>query len=257
MLYLINNEITFRTDDGVLAGLSSPENSVVLSITANRVFSYLLEQRGNIVSREDILVNVWDKHGFQASNNSLSQYISLIRRGLHDLGCIQEVIQTIPRAGFLVPGDYISIIEHDSYSGVNSLNGKESVPVKKTPISAKICFFVMALLLSSLAIAFYPLQNGASDTISSVKTWKLGMIDQCPVFTFYKNSPEMMPVKLEEARLLTKSYLQCIKGATFYFQPDDLYTYGEKGRVFLSRCTWSNKEQTKFAGCKDIYIHEN
>ncbi len=96
MLYLINNEITFRTDDGVLASLSSPENSIVLSITANRIFSFLLEQRGKIVSREDILVNVWDKNGLQASNNSLSQYISLIRRGLHDLGCIQDVIQTIP-----------------------------------------------------------------------------------------------------------------------------------------------------------------
>lgn len=35
MLYQIYNEVTFRTDDGVLASLSSPENSVVLSITAN------------------------------------------------------------------------------------------------------------------------------------------------------------------------------------------------------------------------------
>ncbi len=257
MLYLINNEITFRTDDGVLASLSSPENSIVLSITANRIFSFLLEQRGKIVSREDILVNVWDKNGLQASNNSLSQYISLIRRGLHDLGCIQDVIQTIPRAGFLVPDDFISISEIDNYSEIKSLNDNVTIPTKKISISAKTSIFVIALLLSSMAIAFYPLQSGDSGTISAVNTWKLGEIEQCPVYTFYKNSPEMMSVKLEKARKLTNNYLQCIKGATYFFQPDDLYTYGEKGRVFLSRCTWSNKEKTKFAGCKDVYIHEN
>lgn len=58
MLYQIYNEVTFRTDDGVLASLSSPENSVVLSITANRIFSFLLEQRGKVVSREDLLGKV-------------------------------------------------------------------------------------------------------------------------------------------------------------------------------------------------------
>lgn len=257
MLYQIYNEVTFRTDDGVLASLSSPENSVVLSITANRIFSFLLEQRGKVVSREDLLVNVWDKNGFQASNNSLSQYISFIRRGLHDLGCNQEVIQTIPRVGFLVPDDSISIRETDNYREINSLNVQSTVQIKKTQVSAKIWILVMTLLLSSLVIAFYPLQNGASDMISAIKTWKLGKIDQCPVYTFYNNSPEMMSVKLEKARLLTNTYLPCIQGATYFFQPDDLYTYGEKGRVFLSRCTWNNKEQTKFAGCKDIYIHEN
>ena len=120
----------------------------------------------------------------------------------------------------------------------------------------KTKILLIFLLFSSLAVVFYPLKNGASETISVVKTWKLGEIAQCPVYTFYKNSHEMMSVKLEKARVLTNTYLPCIKGATYYFQPDDLYTYGEKGRVFLSRCTWSNKEKTKFAGCKDIYIHE-
>ena len=159
--------------------------------------------------------------------------------------------------GFLVPDDSISIRETDNYREINSLNVQSTVQIKKTQVSAKIWIFVMILLLSSLVIAFYPSQNGASDMISAIKTWKLGKIDQCPVYTFYNNSPEMMSVKLEKARLLTNTYLPCIQGATYFFQPDDLYTYGEKGRVFLSRCTWNNKEQTKFAGCKDIYIHEN
>lgn len=257
MIYLINNEITFRTDDGILASHSSPENTVALSVTANRIFTFLLEQRGKIVSRDEVLVNVWDKNGLQASNNSLSQYISLIRRGLHDLGCIEEIIQTIPRAGFLVPEDYISIKATEKNDELRELNDTSRIKVKKTQFMAKNETFVICLLLISLAIAFYPIKNGTSDTISAVNLWKLGEIDHCPVYTFYSNSTEMMSVKLEKARVLTNTYLPCIKGASYYFQPDDLYAYGEKGRVFLSRCTWSNKEQTKFAGCKDIYIHEN
>ena len=76
MKYLINNEVTFRTDDGVLASLSPSDNSLTLSITANRILTYLLEQEGKVVSREEMFTNVWDKNGLQASNNSLSQYIS-------------------------------------------------------------------------------------------------------------------------------------------------------------------------------------
>ena len=100
MKYLINNEVTFRTDDGVLASLSPSDNSLTLSITANRIFTYLLEQEGKVVSREEMFTNVWDKNGLQASNNSLSQYISLIRKGLQELGCEHEIIQTVPRVAF-------------------------------------------------------------------------------------------------------------------------------------------------------------
>lgn len=258
MFYLINNEITFRTDDGVIASLSLPEHSVVLSVTAKRIFTYLLEQRGKVVSRDELFVNVWDKNGFQASNNSLSQYISLIRRVLLDFGCLQEVIQTIPRVGFLIPENLISVSEPDKSEPDRPL--ELEMATLPDNLSARVKYLVTGMLLVSLAIVLFPsgiLKGSPTSTLNTAKTWKLGDIGMCPVYTFTSNSPEMTAVKLEQARNLTNMYLGCIEGATYYFQPDDAYVYRESGRAFLSRCTWINGKNSTFAGCKDIYINEN
>lgn len=132
MKYLINNEVTFRTDDGVLASLSPSDNSLTLSITANRIFTYLLEQEGKVVSREEMFTNVWDKNGLQASNNSLSQYISLIRKGLQELGCEHEIIQTVPRVGFFIAEGLVTTIEETAFGfrGVPHSRKSHTFPVK-------------------------------------------------------------------------------------------------------------------------------
>jgi DNA-binding winged-HTH domains len=257
MTYLINKEITFRSDDGVMTSIASPENTVTLSITASRIFTYLLEENGKIVSRDNIFINVWDNNGLQASNNSLSQYISLIRRSLHDLGCVQEVIQTIPRVGFLIPEGLVSVCEKKASQ---SLQHKRPAPLPEvTGLTKATKLIVAGALAISLALMIFPISNlkGHAPSLTTATTWKLGNIDKCPIYTFNKHSSEMSSVVLEQAQKLANAYLACVEGATYYFQPDDLYVFNGSGRAFLSRCTWRSKDQTTFAGCKDVYIHEH
>ncbi|EPM7554291.1 winged helix-turn-helix domain-containing protein [Citrobacter freundii] len=255
MKYLINNEVTFRTDDGVLASLSPSDNSLTLSITANRILTYLLEQEGKVVSREEMFTNVWDKNGLQASNNSLSQYISLIRKGLQELGCEHEIIQTVPRVGFFIAEGLVATIEEPPSVTVTS-----HAPSKAAPSLSKLV--KMTLLAAggiSLLMLLYPVNslfNSSKNNLPDVQLFKLGNIDLCPVYTVFESSPEIATAKLEKAQKMADLHLKCLAGALFIFQPDDLYVYGEKGRVFLSRCTFNNAEKTKFAGCKDLYIHE-
>ncbi|EKW1655253.1 winged helix-turn-helix domain-containing protein [Citrobacter freundii] len=255
MKYLINNEVTFRTDDGVLANLSSSDNSLTLSITANRIFTYLLEQEGKVVSREEMFTNVWDKNGLQASNNSLSQYISLIRKGLQELGCEHEIIQTVPRVGFFIAEGLVATIEEPPSVTVTSL-----APYKAAPsLSKRVKMTLLAAGSISLLMLLYPVNslfNSSKNNLPDVQLFKLGNIDLCPVYTVFESSPEIATAKLEKAQKMADLHLKCLAGALFIFQPDDLYVYGEKGRVFLSRCTFNNAEKTKFAGCKDLYIHE-
>lgn len=255
MKYLINNEVTFRTDDGVLANLSSSDNSLTLSITANRIFTYLLEQEGKVVSREEMFTNVWDKNGLQASNNSLSQYISLIRKGLQELGCEHEIIQTVPRVGFFIAEGLVATIEEPPSVTVTSLAPSKAAP----SLSKRVKMTLLAAGVISLLMLLYPVNslfNSSKNNLPDVQLFKLGNIDLCPVYTVFESSPEIATAKLEKAQKMADLHLKCLAGALFIFQPDDLYVYGEKGRVFLSRCTFNNAEKTKFAGCKDLYIHE-
>ena len=255
MKYLINNEVTFRTDDGVLANLSSSDNSLTLSITANRIFTYLLEQDGQVVSREEMFTNVWDKNGLQASNNSLSQYISLIRKGLQELGCEHEIIQTVPRVGFFIAEGLVATIEEPPSVTVTSLAPSKAAP----SLSKRVKMTLLAAGGISLLMLLYPVNslfNSSKNNLPDVQLFKLGNIDLCPVYTVFESSPEIATAKLEKAQKMADLHLKCLAGALFIFQPDDLYVYGEKGRVFLSRCTFKNAEKTKFAGCKDLYIHE-
>ena len=255
MKYLINNEVTFRTDDGVLANLSSSDNSLTLSITANRIFTYLLEQEGKVVSREEMFTNVWDKNGLQASNNSLSQYISLIRKGLQELGCEHEIIQTVPRVGFFIAEGLVATIEEPPSVTVTSLAPSKAAP----SLSKRVKMTLLAAGGISLLMLLYPVNslfNSSKNNLPDVQLFKLGNIDLCPVYTVFESPPEIATAKLEKAQKMADLHLKCLAGALFIFQPDDLYVYGEKGRVFLSRCTFNNAEKTKFAGCKDLYIHE-
>lgn len=255
MKYLINNEVTFRTDDGVLANLSSSDNSLTLSITANRIFTYLLEQEGKVVSREEMFTNVWDKNGLQASNNSLSQYISLIRKGLQELGCEHEIIQTVPRVGFFIAEGLVATIEEPPSVTVTSLAPSKAAP----SLFKRVKMTLLAAGGISLLMLLYPVNslfNSSKNNLPDVQLFKLGNIDLCPVYTVFESSPEIATAKLEKAQKMADLHLKCLAGALFIFQPDDLYVYGEKGRVFLSRCTFNNAEKTKFAGCKDLYIHE-
>ncbi|CAM6963433.1 OmpR/PhoB-type domain-containing protein [Citrobacter freundii] len=255
MKYLINNEVTFRTDDGVLANLSSSDNSLTLSITANRIFTYLLEQEGKVVSREEMFTNVWDKNGLLASNNSLSQYISLIRKGLQELGCEHEIIQTVPRVGFFIAEGLVATIEEPPSVTVTSLAPSKAAP----SLSKRVKMTLLAAGGISLLMLLYPVNslfNSSKNNLPDVQLFKLGNIDLCPVYTVFESSPEIATAKLEKAQKMADLHLKCLAGALFIFQPDDLYVYGEKGRVFLSRCTFNNAEKTKFAGCKDLYIHE-
>ncbi|MEG2432533.1 MAG: winged helix-turn-helix domain-containing protein, partial [Acinetobacter sp.] len=198
MKYLINNEVTFRTDDGVLANLSSSDNSLTLSITANRIFTYLLEQEGKVVSREEMFTNVWDKNGLQASNNSLSQYISLIRKGLQELGCEHEIIQTVPRVGFFIAEGLVATIEEPPSVTVTSLAPSKAAP----SLSKRVKMTLLAAGGISLLMLLYPVNslfNSSKNNLPDVQLFKLGNIDLCPVYTVFESSPEIATAKLEKA----------------------------------------------------------
>lgn len=65
----------------------------------------LVIQHGNVVEREAFLREVWDERGLQGSNNSLNQYISILRKLLASLVPDATFIVTVPKMGFMLSAD--------------------------------------------------------------------------------------------------------------------------------------------------------
>ncbi|WP_052439858.1 winged helix-turn-helix domain-containing protein [Hafnia alvei] len=116
MIYRISHSIIYTPDDGSIKLISDDPSyfstgEITLAPTANRLLSLLIAHHGSILQRDELLEQVWDAHGLKASNNSLNQYVSMLRRNFADLGIEEVVIVTIPTVGFMFSKDIDVSIE--------------------------------------------------------------------------------------------------------------------------------------------------
>ncbi|MBW2956194.1 winged helix-turn-helix domain-containing protein [Hafnia paralvei] len=284
MKYKINNTIEFDDKTGILSNTESG-SIITLSTTAIRIFAYMLKNPNNIISREDFFENVWDIYGQEASNNSLNQYLSLIRKAFRNIDISYEIIHTEPRKCFYLKAD-VEYIEDDFSSsphgeqiGIAEQKNKlekniiieeaqqsdESLSKKMLPVefgtivnnsqvkqniirkrNKTIFLIFLALAFSGTGFFISQFWPSSSKDIPTVTLYKLGVIDSCPVFTLYESSNEMADHKINIAReLITEHSLPCLINTIYIFQPDDFLVYTKKGRVLLSRCTTVNHEKKR------------
>lgn len=272
MIYNIDNEITYREDDGALWRKTEHETELRLSITPARILSYLLEHKDRVIDRHELLENIWSKHGYQASQNSLSQNISVLRKAFSKIGYDGEIIQTITKVGFRINMNITVETEKFFSSDIQPSEINTSEILSESTISAmqtkplrrhKLLWLYYVLLFISVIASIvltYKLSNVIvqenSHRLPTSNLYPIGYIEQCPVYTIFQNSTKLRDAKLTQAKELAEEHLSCIENALFIFQSDDNYTYSHKGRVFLSRCTTSRESKAMMVGCKDVYIYE-
>ncbi len=81
------------------------KNDKVIELTKNeyKVLRYLLENRGKIISREEIMACLWESESF-IDDNTLSVNITRLRNKLEELG-IKEIIETRRGQGYMLKGE--------------------------------------------------------------------------------------------------------------------------------------------------------
>lgn len=72
------------------------------SATEYRLLHYLMENRGQILLKEQILEHVWDHAGSFVDENTLQVAIRRLRRKLHDDGAEARYIKTVRGMGYLL-----------------------------------------------------------------------------------------------------------------------------------------------------------
>lgn len=87
------------------------EERVELGFSGSKVLERLLQTPGEVVSREELLQYAW--HDRVVSQGSLNQQIYTLRQLLHDERQ-REIIQTLPRRGYMFNPGYLLQITHET-----------------------------------------------------------------------------------------------------------------------------------------------
>lgn len=111
----------------------------------------LLESNGGVVDRNSIIERVLDGFSFDLSNNTLNQYISLLRKIFKNIGVEENVILTIPKVGFYI-SENITISKQSSDDShlqenvVAKVERKKSIPLFSILISLMVVIVVLKCL---------------------------------------------------------------------------------------------------------------
>ena len=92
---LFYDDIVVNTKKGILE-----KNGKVLELTKNEmiIFTYLLNNRGRIVNRDDLMTDLWNNNEF-INDNALTVNISRLRNKLQDFG-LENKIETRKGQGY-------------------------------------------------------------------------------------------------------------------------------------------------------------
>lgn len=272
MIFRIQESIFFRNDDGRV--WTDDDNQVILTATTGRLLIYLLQHKGQVVSKDELLEKVWDAYGLSTSSNSLYKYISDLRAVFRNLGCTDEIIVTVPKLGFMIansvlveqvedseqPGtsDIMPVIEPDSdpivlapviARGNESNSSEASITAQPTSSGGKITLLsIVLIILVAGIVAFYTIGDRGRQEET---TWPLGNIDNCPVRSFNPHESEKSLAVLRNV-IATKGIL-CSGHSTYFIQVSAPVLADKKGRIFISRCNYVDDKRTKFSSCENYY----
>jgi len=81
--------------------LSSDDNSIYLRCKLDQVLRYLNCNKHRLVSREELIHNVWSGNGY-TGNKAVTHTICKLRQSFNQLGEDKASIKTLPKKGYVL-----------------------------------------------------------------------------------------------------------------------------------------------------------
>lgn len=250
MIFRIDDRVLYRVDDNTLTSTSDPEQKIALTLTSSRLLLLLLSHQGEVMPRETIYRHVWEDYGLEASGNTLTQYVSVLRRALHTLGVGSEAIITVPRIGFMVSAELdvtclpdepgILLSEAHEMTGVSDATPEGPAHRQSNRYwysGVLICLMVLAILI----LLYLNVLQMKVDTYTTSFV-PVGTFRDCRVYTLpmYEHDRTRPSMQVTEA-IIRASGLLCAPGGDLYVHIDGNVAHKEKGKIWVSACT-SNPE---------------
>lgn len=99
-VYKISDNIIFNSLSFTLENTSENERMITITHSSSRCLTALLDAKGEIISRKDLLQFGWGYAGLVVTSNSLSQAISLLRKAFKEIGLDMVTIATVSKIGY-------------------------------------------------------------------------------------------------------------------------------------------------------------
>ncbi|MGK3212754.1 winged helix-turn-helix domain-containing protein [Enterobacter kobei] len=242
-IYLLNSRVRYRSEDGVLTKFTA-NNEVVdevsLTVTANRILLLLIESRGQTLARETLLNKVWEENGLTHSNNTLIQYVSLLRKILTQYLEEEDIIRTVPKVGYIFDDRVqVDIISDPVEADISAEKEDASTPPFRSRARTVLPYIVASVIIFTLVFLVFRLLNKKQDQTGIVYTLnKTVPYKGCDQFVLARNTPREMQGYTPDAMKTAydKLGITCRKGEVVvsYFQ-GGIRSQGT-GTVFLATC---------------------
>ncbi|EBP0972792.1 winged helix-turn-helix domain-containing protein [Salmonella enterica] len=255
MLFEIEGRVYFRIDDGAIWEHNDKEGKLILSPIVARLLHLFIKERGRVISREEIMHYVWEKHGLEPSNNSLNQYVSQLRKLIDRFQLPDDSIRTVPREGFVLSSALnIKIDDESELATLTSLNAESPHPIqnlKRTTVTwLTISLFI---LLISTPFAVINLIDRVHKQRMSVSPEKIGEIRECAVYSVLMGRNSKMKETLSLAQIyMEQNDISCNDRSIVYLFSTGGVLKSQSGRVFLSHC---HKVDNEVVSCVDYIYH--
>lgn len=197
-VFLINETVLFEPDARRVGSLADyPSHAVILHGPVSECLLQLLEQNEQLLTQRYLFAAVWEKQGAVVTTNALYQTIASIRKALKSAGLEENVIVTIPKAGFksvarLRVGTLAEFVERNKaipipvLADVSTEIAKPEMPPSATPRTprfwrpAMAYWLAGALFLCSCGV-LYSVLKPAEPVFSDYHP--IGTIDGCEVYS--------------------------------------------------------------------------
>lgn len=224
-----------------------PDDIYKLTNLPSRILSFLLESAGRMVSKDEILENIWVSQGLQPSGSSLTQHLSQIRRILSELGIDSEFIFTIPKSGFIINENNVEIASESQVSPNRRMKKKTLQPIFSYP------FFIAALSLTLIVVCFsyfFTRDNEIPKLVTNISQSS----GEC---TIHYLSSEQMTYHSSFVKYINHIG-GCSKDAVFFVNKDSKASTSSTGRIFISKCKiGKNSFEEKLYDCISYYQYQN
>ncbi|MEX3019437.1 transcriptional regulator [Kluyvera sp. STS39-E] len=235
MLYILDDVVIYDSVNGTLYRHDKEKSDTThLTTIASKILQHLVLHHGELVTRDTLFNEVWEKAGIVSSSNTLNQYISLLRKTLSGYLGDRDIIVTVPRAGYYLSKD----IHVSTHIGLH----------RRLHIAPKFIAASVTLLVIVLASFLYTSQP------DKITPRKIGELKGCPVYDISGVKSDVADASsfavAKEA--LEKNNQICTATTSFYIYAQEALHLHKPAKVLFSRCIeWSDNRDT----CQNIYYY--
>ena len=104
LAYYLDNKVIFLPEKSRLISCKTGKQ-LALYVTASRCLQLLINNPDRVVIHAELYAAGWEDHGKIVTPNTLYQTISKLRRQLEAAGIEQNIIQTLPRQGWILSNE--------------------------------------------------------------------------------------------------------------------------------------------------------